>query len=121
MRFLSSEVSADHYSCIAVIFIFDFSVGCSSNSVPCIEGGFIVCGVLVANVSVQRCESLLCSCSMTDVSSREIGGLRLVGGHQLITRFEFIFVSFQFCCCTGGCKSAALYGHRQWQIHMAVS
>ena len=40
--------------CIAVIFIFDFSYGCSSNSsVQCIYGGFIVCVVLVANVSVQ--------------------------------------------------------------------
>ena len=47
------------HGCIAVIFIFDFSFGYSSNSsVQCLYGGFIVCVVLVANVSVQRCESV---------------------------------------------------------------
>ena len=45
--------------CLAVMFIFDFSFGYSSNSsVQCLYGGFIVCVLLVPNVSVQRCESV---------------------------------------------------------------
>ena len=46
------------HDCITVIFIFDFSFDCSSNSsMQCLYGGFIVCVVLVV-VSVQWCESV---------------------------------------------------------------